>query len=387
MAWFDWLRLARRSVWDTRMIDHQEVGVIDLGRDVSRDLRRHIDEAIAIHGKPFETGGALGPGWFPLLGAGAATASSMFAGNVFLATADPATLMRMGAGVGSQVVGAAGTIIRQAPFITASSAIIPVVAPVLLFTAASAMAICARLDRLQISLERIEGFIRQLLAQELAEDSGVLVSAMERLQDISDEFDGCRCFTEEMKIRLVLAERDLNVLHQKYEILSGLEVDDQTSTELGVVRTKLFAMASIADVRVDRLRFKLALQDNPEDLKRRISLLESKIKLYEESFRYLSQKHPLQQHQEALQKSVNDMGFLMKKIFARSKFNKTAAEIEAISEKMKQIQEILSSPVDPQSGRSPEQQHLLVYYREQNGRGDLKAYYTNDLKLVEQEAA
>ena len=248
------------------------------------------------------------------------------------------------------------------------------------------MALCARLDQLQVSLERIEGLVRQLLAQELADDSGVLVSAMERLQDISDEFDGCRCFTEEMKIRLALAERDLNVLHQKYEILSGLEVDDQTSAELGVVCTKLFAMASIADVRVDRLRFKLALQDNPGDLKRRISLLESKIELYEESFRYLSEKHPLQQHREALQKSVNDMGFL-KKIFAKSKFNKTTAEIEAIGEKMKQIQEILSSPVDPQSGRSPEQQHLLVYYREQNGKGDLKAYYTSDLKFVAQEAA
>ena len=387
MAWFDWLRPARRAVWEKKIIDQQEFGVIDLGSDVSRDLRRHIDEAMATHGRPFETGGVLSPGLFPILGAGLATTSSLFAGNVFLATVDPATLMRMGAGVGSQVVGATGTIIGQAPFVAASGAIIPVVAPVLLFTAVAAMAICARLDRLQISLERVENLVRQLLAQELAEDSAILVSAMERLQDISDEFDGCRWFTEEMKIRLALAERDLNVLHHKHEILAGLGVDGQTPPELVVLRTRLFAMASIADIRVDRLRFKLALQDNPGDLKRRISMLDKKIELYEESFRYLSEKNPLQQRQDALQKVVDDMGFLMKKIFAKRQFNKTTAEIEAITEKMKQIQEILSSPVDPESGNGPEQQHLLVYYREQNGKGDLKAYYTDDLKLVAQEAA
>ena len=34
-----------------------------------------------------------------------------------------------------------------------------------------------------------------------------------------------------------------------------------------------------------------------------------------------------------------------------------------------------------------EQQHLVFYYREQNGKGELKAYYTDDLKLVAQEAA
>ena len=382
MAWFDWFRFSRRPVWDTRMIDHQEVGVIDLGRNVSRDLRRHIDRAMATNGKPFETGGALGPGWFPFLAAGSATASSLFAGNVFLATADPATLMRMGAGVGSQVVGAAGTIIGQAPFVAASSAIIPVVAPLLLFTAASAMAICARLDRLQVSLERIESVVRQLLAQELAEDSALLVSAMERLQDISDEFVGCGWFTEEMKIRLALAERDLNVLHHKYEILSGLEVDKQTPAELRVLYTRLFAMASIADVRADRLRFKLALQDNPGDLKRRIVMLDSKIKLYEESFRYLSEENPMQQHRDALQEAVDGMGYLMKKIFAKHKFSKTTAEIDEINKKMEQIQEILSSPVDSQSGNGPEQQPLLVCYREQNGKGDLKAFYTDDLKLV-----
>ena len=386
MTWFDWRRPARHPVGGKRSIDEQEFSVIDLGRDVSRDLRSYIDKAIGIHGKPFETGGVLSPAFFPIAGAGAGMASSLFAGNVFLATANPATLMQIGAGVGSAVMGPAG-VIAHAPFIAASGAIIPVVAPVLLFTAVSAMAICARLDRLQVSLERIESLVRQFLAQELAEDSALLVSAMQRLEDISAEFEGCGRFTEEMKIRLALAERDLNVLHHKYEILSGLEVDDQTGPELGVFRTKLFAMSSIADIRVDRLRFKLALQDNPEYFDRRFSAVNSKIALYEASFKYLSENTPLKQHQDELQKAVDGMGFLMKNVFAKHKFKKTMAEIEATAEKVKQIQDILSSPVDPKSDDSSEQQDLVVYYREQNGKGALKAYYTADLKLVAQEAA
>ena len=386
MTWFDWRRPARHPVGQKWRIDEQEFGVIDLGRDMSRDLRSYIDKVVGIRGKPFETGGVLSPAFFPIAGAGAGMASSLFAGNVFLATANnPATLMQIGAGVGSAVMGPTG-VIAHAPFIAAGGAIIPVVAPVLLFTAVAAMAICARLDRLQVSLERIESLVRQLLAQELAEDSALLVSAMQRLEDIAAEFEGCGRFTEEMKIRLALAERDLDVLHHKYEILSGLEVGNQAGVVLGVFRTQLFAVSSIANIRVDRLRFKLALQDNPEYVARRLSMVNSKIAVYEASFEYISENTPLKQRQDKLQKAVDDMGFLMKNVFARQKFKKTVAEIEATAKKVKQTQEILSSPVDPKSDDSSEQQHF-VCYREQNGKGDLKAYYTADLKLVAQEAA
>ena len=116
-------------------------------------------------------------------------------------------------------------------------------------------------------------------------------------------------------------------------------------------------------------------------------MVNSKIAVYEASFEYLSENTPLKQRQDKLQKAVDGMGFLMKKVFARQKFKQTIAEIAAAAEKVKQIQEILSSPVDPKADDSSEQQHLVVYYREQNGKGDLKAYYTADLKLVAQEAA
>ena len=55
-------------------------------------------------------------------------ASSLLAGNVFLATVNPQTLMTIGTGVGSAVMGSTG-IVAQAPFVAASTALIPVVAP------------------------------------------------------------------------------------------------------------------------------------------------------------------------------------------------------------------------------------------------------------------
>ena len=385
MAWFDWGKPVV-PVGEKTAIDQQEFGIIDLGRDVSADLRRFIDEAIRTHGKPFGTGGVLSPAFLPIAGAGSAMASSLFAGNVFLATANPAALMQIGAGVGSAVMGPAG-VIAQAPFIAAGGAIIPVVAPILLFTAISAMVISARLEQLQRALQELTSLVGQLLAQELAEDCAILASAMERLQDISGEFDGCGRFTEENRIRLALAERELNVLHHKYTILSELEVHDRLAAELAVPRTKLLAMSSAADIQADRLRLRLALQDNPDEVNRRLPMLEVKIDRYEEALRFLSENNPVKQRQKDLQNDVDNMRFLMKKVFAKKKLKKKITEIEETAEKVKQIQEVLSSLDDPPSGNSTDQQHLLVYYREQNGKGDLKAYYTHDLKLEADTAA
>ena len=188
-------------VGQIKEIAGQELAIIDLGPDVSRHLRRFIDDAIQVDGKPFQTGGVLNTACLPVLGAGSVMGSALSAGNVFLATANPATLMQIGAGVGSAVMGPTG-VVAQAPFIAAGGAIIPVVAPVLLLTVISGMMISARLDRIQEVLIQLTSLTRQLLAQEIAEDCAVLVSAMDRVQDISDEFGGCGRFTDEIERRV-----------------------------------------------------------------------------------------------------------------------------------------------------------------------------------------
>ena len=61
---------------------------------------------------------------------GATAASAAIAPTLFMATANPATLMQLGSGVGSAVMGAGG-IVAQAPFIPVAASL-PVVAPLAL---------------------------------------------------------------------------------------------------------------------------------------------------------------------------------------------------------------------------------------------------------------
>ena len=69
--------------------DHPENALVDLGRDASAALRASLAPS-----RPFDSGGAIDSAWLlPTLGAGSTAASSLIAGNVFLATANPATLM------------------------------------------------------------------------------------------------------------------------------------------------------------------------------------------------------------------------------------------------------------------------------------------------------
>ena len=130
--------------------DGRSLAMVDLGRDASKALRASWPTD-----QPPQSGGAIDSSWLlPMLGAGSTAASSLMAGSVFLATANPATLMTIGTGVGTAVMGPTG-IVAQAPFIAASSALIPVVAPLMFFTTVSSVMMCARLDRAQQALGRL----------------------------------------------------------------------------------------------------------------------------------------------------------------------------------------------------------------------------------------
>ena len=107
----------------------------------------------------------------------------MPAGNVFLATANPATLMTIGAGVGSAVMGSAG-IVAQAPFVAASSALLPAVAPVMLFVTVSSMITGARLDRLQTTLGALAEILERVRHLREAEAYATFQSATKQLDRI-----------------------------------------------------------------------------------------------------------------------------------------------------------------------------------------------------------
>ena len=157
----------RDPVGQVLTYEGRSIALVDLGRDASDALRVSWPTA-----RPFHSGGVVESAWMvPMLAAGGAAAASLLAGNVFLATANPATLMTIGTGVGSAVMGPTG-IVATAPFVAATGALIPVLAPVMLFTTVSSMMMCARLDHVQRTLGRlfevVKGVRRLLDAEDYA---------------------------------------------------------------------------------------------------------------------------------------------------------------------------------------------------------------------------
>ncbi len=379
--------IPQHPVGQIMTIDEQDFGIIDLGTDLSSELRSEIDKNILTHGEPFTSGGVLGPACLPVLGAGSTVVSSLFAGNLFLATANPATLMKIGEGLSTAVVGPTGKIIAQAPFIPAGGAIIPVVAPVMFFMTVSSMMMSIRFDQIQASLDHLATAVEQLIVREVAGDYGIIRSAMERLRDISAEFEESRRFTQEMRIRMALVEKDVNILRHKYDILSTRSVDAVLGADLAVSDINLFTICSLADIQVDRLRLKLALQENPDDVSRSFKTLVLKTDLYRRSFTDLLENDSVKEYENKLKDSVNKMNWWARNISARKKHDDKVADIEAVGNIRDGSYDDLRLNLarwsdDLTLGKDSGREQSVVYFRENYGKGELKAHYTSDWQLV-----
>ena len=313
-----------------------------------------------------------------------------------MATANPATLMAMnGVGVGSAVMGPAG-IVAHAPFIAASTAILPVVAPVMFFMTVSSMMMSVRFDRLQSSLDRLAEMVKQLLKRELADDFGRVLSAVARLQDISAEFDESRRFTDEMKVRLALVERDVGAVHHKYDVLIGEAPSasgeaanlDSAALKMSMapVDQHLYALSGVASVYVDRQRLRLALQDNPDDVGRSAAALNAKVRATRQGFARLLESNPLARYSDELRHSLDEMGWWERHVSQRSrKENFEGAEALATKVRADDLTPVLDS-MQSWSDALKESEDAglvqsVVYYREDDGKGGLRAYYTGDLRL------
>ena len=390
MGWFNRSRGGRKPVGQIVTIDDRDLAVVDLGTAMSRDVRALIEGNILTHGEPFRTGGVLGASCLPVLGAGSTAASSLFAGNVFLATANPATLMAVKGGVTSAVMGSGG-IVAQAPFIAAGTAIVPVVLPVMFFMTVHSMMTSVRFDRLEASLNRLAQTIQEVLARGVAEDYGEVLSALARLEDIAGEFDGSRRFTDEMKIRLALVERDLSAVHYKYDLLTGKVLSTPLGATLAPADQHLYALSGVASIYVDRQRLRLALQDNPDDVARSAMTLHQKVQRTRTGFAKLLEDNPLVQYQKELNQSLDDMGW-----WARYVFRGKRKELENASESVLRVRaddmpRVLSSMQSwsDSMGESDDAglAQSVVYYRDDAGAGRLKAYYTGDLRLESGQGA
>ena len=350
-----------------------DVAVIDLGREVSDTLRASWNA-----GRSFESGGVIESAWLqPLFGAGSAAASSLAAGNVFLATANPATLMTIGTrGVGSAVMGPSG-IVAQAPFVAASSALLPVVAPVMLFMTVSAIVTGARLDRIQTTLEALSEVLERLRDLEEAKAYATFQNATQQLDGIWSQFEHSRRFTEGMKEELLPARRDINRLHLQFGLLADRKIHSETDGRTAVSDINLFFLSSVMDIRADVLRMYLTLQYAPEDAERRQMELGGKVKRCNDTFAALLKNDPIEGLHNALQRELSEVKIYHLPSQFRMWFGgglpTRIRNVETIRDTFKPIRDRIERWTGTFDSAS------IVVYRDPDG--ELRAHRTRDVQL------
>ncbi len=363
------------------------MALLELGQKVSTELRQELDRQVLETDRSYETTGPIGPACLPLA-AIAGVAKSLAAGRVFVLS-DPkkllraGELMKIGEGFGAAVIGPAGKITGAVRFLPAGP-LLPVAGPLLLVTTFLSMTVSARFDRIEKTLAGLAKGVDRLLANSIAETGARFLSAWERVADIHEEYLNGPGFTDEMKMRLVLAEKDVKLLRHKHHALATAKIRHVDAVKHSVSQRRLFAAATVLDAQVNQLRLFLALQDNPGDVEGRLSALRMKIEKYEADFRTLTEHDPIEDFRAELNQSMDGMGFLKKHLLGQGK---------AIRGQLHDLEHALEpesqeDQADPQqAGADPAQDYSILFWRDDNGAGELKAWYTDDYRIEKLEAS
>ena len=381
--------------------DGESIALVDLGRDASDLLRASWSTDRPFR---FESGGVIDSSWLlPMLGAGSTAGSSLIAGNVFLATANPATLMTIGTGVGSAVMGSGG-IVAQAPFVAASGALMPVVAPVMLFTTVSSLMICTRLDRAQKALGRLSDVVERVRRLLDAEDYARFETAAERIDEIRSEFERCRRFASDVPDKLARIDHDVSVLRSKYGLLMTKEVRSEGEAEAFVGDLNRFVLASLYDVRIDVLQLYLALQSDPDAVDFRLSRLRDKIERYGEEFRQVLADDRVGAYHRALKeedRTRSEPSRLLRRVglpldlplprdWPRPFRSERASRVESfrtIRSEFHSVQGHMEQWIETSEAVTDEsRRQSIVFYREPDGDRTLRAYHTHDVCLEQAPA-
>ncbi|OGX22118.1 MAG: hypothetical protein A3K54_02890 [Omnitrophica WOR_2 bacterium RBG_13_44_8] len=199
-------------------------------------------------------------------GAAGTAVSAMMSSSLFMATANPATLMRLGSGVGSAVMGAHG-IVAQAAFIPVASSI-AVVAPLMVMQALNSVVLLQQFNAMDKKLDAIKGSIDKILARQEVTKVAELFAAVNIVDEIYLQLGQAGRFSTDMLIRLALAERDALMLSRRYEMLENCEARNSTAYDFANYDTFCTMLASFLNLRVKYLRTSVDIQENPQFVQR-----------------------------------------------------------------------------------------------------------------------
>ena len=192
-------------------------------------------------------------------------ASATIAPTLFMATANPATLMQLGSGVGSAVMGASG-IAAQAPFIPVAASL-PVVAPLALMGVVNTAVTMRQFQAVNAKLDTLANTLTDLLARADITQIAGLIAASKTLGDITEEYGELGHFTPAMIARFAVAEQALAAVARRQELLllsaERRALDPETDIEDVIRDVNAAGLAYITEVQVHALHLALALQESP----------------------------------------------------------------------------------------------------------------------------
>lgn len=210
---------------------------------------------------------------------GATALSAAFSSTLYMATANPATLMTLGNGVGSAVMGASG-IVSQAPFIAVASSL-PVVAPVVAVQALNTAVMMQQFKQVDRKLDTIKSTLDEAIARIEATHAGELLAASRIVDDVYRQYSLEGSFSNDMLVRLALAERDVRALAARFrqlvEARSTANVDDHGKIRQANYDAYSAMLASFVELRVSYLRVCVDMQENPKSVTSSMEQLKSVI--------------------------------------------------------------------------------------------------------------
>lgn len=300
-------------------------------------------------------------------------ASATIAPTLFMATANPATLMQLGSGVGSAVMGASG-IAAQAPFIPVAASL-PVVAPLALMGVVNTAVTMRQFQAVNAKLDTLANTLTDLLARADITQIAGLIAASKTLGDITEEYGELGHFTPAMIARFAVAEQALAAVARRQELLllsaERRALDPETDIEDVIRDVNAAGLAYITEVQVHALHLALALQESPALVTKRTQQLTECIDKTNERWSTLKNlsegvKAKITEYEEEDQK--------------KSRFSRQTHDLSALKERREKILENENALIDEhgskleafkelsQSLREQQESHAtLVYWRDEAG--------------------
>jgi len=207
------------------------------------------------------------------------TVSSALSSTLYMATADPSTLMKLGSGVGSTVMGAQG-FAAQAPFIAVPGAL-PVVAPIMAMQALTTVIMLQKFQEVDRKLDAIKTTLDEAIARSEATHVGELLTASNVVDELYGQYELAGAFSNDMLIRLALAEHRVRSLAERFQLLVGshaaAQIEDLSDVQQANYDAYSAALASFLDLRIAYLRVCVDMQENPKSVESSAGRLKSKI--------------------------------------------------------------------------------------------------------------